>query len=53
MSEKKSLSLVPKQTFDTSVFARDCKNLVVFGYAALVIGMAGLLIFLITGQHVA
>lgn len=48
---KQAYSLVPKDTFDMSVFARDCKNLVLFGYAALVIGMAGVLIFLITGQQ--
>lgn len=48
--EDEKFALVPKNTFDVSVFARDCRNLVLFGYAAIAIGMAGVLIYLITGQ---
>jgi len=53
MSGKEKFALIPKDTFDTSVFARDCRNLVWFGYSAIVIGMAGLLVYLIASQPVA
>jgi len=53
MSGNEKFSLIPKDTFNTSVFARDCRNLVWFGYSAIVIGMAGLLVYLIVGQPAA
>lgn len=54
MSRKdEKFALVPEDTFDISVFARDCRNLVFLGYAVIVIGMAGFLIYLIAGQPTA
>lgn len=34
-------------TFSGSVFARDCRNLVMFGYAAMVLGFAGMIVLVL------